>query len=534
MGELIRRPRAGVLGVLMLAVLIAALPAGRRPFWSSDEARVALLAQDVLDHGRWIVAQIRGQPYLNKPQLFFWSVAVASLPFGRVTELSAAIPAVVSSIAGVAGVVAVGRLLWGWPVGVVAGLILITAPMHFEMSHQVLPDVMMNAWLVWALYAFVLAERGGWRLSHLLVFYGCIAAALLCKGPEALAALAGAGLAVALTDGVRNLRRLRPALGAALVLAVAGIVWLIPYAMHPRGGFAEHVVGGHYVTWYFLGSLRSRLETVITPLPAFLPWTILLLAAPFWWRQSPDPARQRVVVWTATMWLLVTASGNYRARYLLPVLPGFALLTADVVTAPLTGLARQALRIAMLAGGALTLVVAAFVLSPLALAVAHEDRAYVPEAAWERTVIVVLMLVAGWALVRAVRYHALTSGAVGLALAVAGILIVEGLTYPIRYARWFDVRPLAAAAAADVPSGGTVVGYPDLRLSYDFYLRRRIVEVRNEAATRHLVAAEPRQAIIMTAERWRALAPFVAPGWHVLASATVRDRNMVTVGGVQR
>src|SRR4030095_14143232 len=35
----------GVLGVLALALLVFALPAGRRPFWSSDEARFAVLAR---------------------------------------------------------------------------------------------------------------------------------------------------------------------------------------------------------------------------------------------------------------------------------------------------------------------------------------------------------------------------------------------------------------------------------------------------------------------------------------------------------
>src|SRR5439155_2809075 len=78
-----RRRGASMLGVLVLSVMIVATPAGRRPFWSSDEARFALLAQDALDHGRWLVAELRGQHYLNKPQLFFWAVAAAAVPFGR-------------------------------------------------------------------------------------------------------------------------------------------------------------------------------------------------------------------------------------------------------------------------------------------------------------------------------------------------------------------------------------------------------------------------------------------------------------------
>jgi hypothetical protein len=39
------------LAVLVLALLVFGLPAGRRPFWSSDEARFAVLSPDILDHG---------------------------------------------------------------------------------------------------------------------------------------------------------------------------------------------------------------------------------------------------------------------------------------------------------------------------------------------------------------------------------------------------------------------------------------------------------------------------------------------------
>src|SRR2546430_1490250 len=136
--------------------------------------------------------------------------------------------------------------------------------------------------------------------------------------------------------------------------------------------------------------------------------------------------------------------------------------------------------------------------------------------------------------VRGVRLGAPLAGAVGLALAMAGILLVEGVAYPIRYPRAFDVRPLTAAAAANVPPGGTVVGYPDLRLSYDFYLRRRVVEISDEASVRTRLATAPDDAFIMTAERWQALTAAADPAWQVLASATLRDKHMVVVGRAVR
>jgi 4-amino-4-deoxy-L-arabinose transferase-like glycosyltransferase len=76
------RSRHALVGILALAVLLPLIPAGRRVLWESNEARYPVLAQDILEHGRWLVPEIRGQLYLNKPQLYFWTIALVSLPAG--------------------------------------------------------------------------------------------------------------------------------------------------------------------------------------------------------------------------------------------------------------------------------------------------------------------------------------------------------------------------------------------------------------------------------------------------------------------
>src|SRR5439155_1182902 len=123
----------------------------------------------------------------------------ARLACGCGSHCGPALPALVSSVAGVAGVIAVGRLLWGWQAGALAGLIVVTTPLYFNMSHQILPDGMLNAWLVWALYWLLRGQHAGWSLGPVLAFYACFTGALLSKGPQALAALAAAGVAVAFT-----------------------------------------------------------------------------------------------------------------------------------------------------------------------------------------------------------------------------------------------------------------------------------------------------------------------------------------------
>src|SRR5207249_2488849 len=230
------------------------------------------------------------------------------------------------------------------PCGTPPGLIVVTTPLYFNMSHQILPDGMLNAWLVWALYWLLRGQHAGWSLGPVLAFYACFTGALLSKGPQALAALAAAGVAVAFTDGTAMLRRLRPVLGSVLAFGVATIVWLLPYQARSQGSFDDQVLTGHYLTWYLLGPILPRFTALWAPLPSFLPWTLLVAAAPFWWRQSPDAGRRRIALWTATLWLLVAISGNYRSRYILVVFPGLALLTAEFLTARVTGPPRRAWR----------------------------------------------------------------------------------------------------------------------------------------------------------------------------------------------
>jgi len=303
-----------------------------------------------------------------------------------------------------------------------------------------------------------------------------------------------------------------------------------PYSAASSGHFGNKVLVGHYLTWYLLGPMLSRLGALATPFLAFLPWMLFVAAAPYWWRQSPSPDRRRIIAWTATLWVLAAVSGNARARYLLPAFPGLALLTAEFLTAPVTGRAMRALRVACYSAAGLAVVSVAVIMTRLARKLAGSEHPYVPTARWEQVAIAVLALAAAAALVVAARRGVPARGAIGLALGMAGVLIVMGITYPARYAQNFDLRPMAATITANVPPTGTVVGHPDVRLAYNFYVRRHIVEVREGPELRKLIATAPPDAILVSADRWRALALPEAATWRVLASNRLGGRTILLVG----
>src|SRR3989454_9624560 len=191
------RSRLVLVAVLAFAALVVGLPAGRSPLWDPNEARYMLLARDILDSGRWLVPDLRGQPYLNKPQLFFWSVAVASLPGGEVTERTAALPAVLSSIATVAAVLAIGTSAWGRQAGAMAALALVSTIGFFAIGHRGPSDVRVTAGTWWALYCLLRARRAAFTRAPPVGFFSCVAGATMRQGPMGLLGLAGGVVAIA-------------------------------------------------------------------------------------------------------------------------------------------------------------------------------------------------------------------------------------------------------------------------------------------------------------------------------------------------
>src|SRR5262245_55676306 len=124
--------------VLAFAIVLLAIPIGRAPIWAGNDARWVLLARDVVEHGCWLMPEIRGLPNegLYKPQLFTWSIALASLSSGRVTEFTAALPSAVSALAAIGGIVAIGSLVWGARARTLSGLILATTPGYFVFAQR--------------------------------------------------------------------------------------------------------------------------------------------------------------------------------------------------------------------------------------------------------------------------------------------------------------------------------------------------------------------------------------------------------------
>jgi 4-amino-4-deoxy-L-arabinose transferase-like glycosyltransferase len=517
--------------LLVSALLVFALPIGRRPLVNQDEARFALLAREGVEHGQWMLPRVRGVIYLNKPPLYFWTVGLLALPFGAVDETSAPLASLLSALATLLAVVAIGQRVWGPEVGLAGALVLATAPYFYFMSHQVLSDVMMTAWLAWALYFLVTARETAAPTRRLIGFYLCVAGALASKGPAALMALAGALAVVLIEDGWRGLRWLRLPMGLG-ILALSTLPWLLPYVMQHERSYFGGVVVHHYGDWYLREKRSSRLVELGDNLGRFLPWTILLPAVVWWWRRDRDPRRRPLVAWTVVIAVAVSLSGEQRARYFVPVLPPLALLVGEMLVRAAPDRRARRLLAALLA--ALLVVTAGLVVVLLWLPVGAPLRApstFMPAEGGERYAACALAI-AGMAGALVLMLRGAGFGAtVVLAGALGGILLIEGWGYPARYAESTNIRGFTAALAATLETDSRVLAYPDAGLSYDFYLRRPVRELSGVPELEaELRAPAPTDVLMIRESRWKALRLPDQTRWRVLLVDRIGADRMLLLG----
>jgi len=328
-----RHDRRGVLALGAGAALLLFFDVGARVLATNDEARFAVLARDVLDHGTWLLPRLGETPYLNKPPLVAWLIALVSWPAGGVTQSTAVWPSLASALGIVLITWWIGRRLWDQAVGLTAGFVVLTMHGVFTQARTAMPDIVLCLAMTGAMAAFVAAELGG-RPRAIVACYVLLAVGFLAKGPVALL-----GLAVVAAHGLvtrdgpwwRRLTRLK---SAVVILPVIAPWWLV--ALGSRGGgFVHDTVVVDWMQWFQpLGRLNwhALLSPFAQTLTIVLPWSLLLpiaLVAVLRARdRMPAGSVAFLVGWLAVVVVAVALSSQQRMRYYLPLCPAAALLIA--------------------------------------------------------------------------------------------------------------------------------------------------------------------------------------------------------------
>ena len=322
--------------VLAAAAVLFLWWLGGHDLWAPDEPYFAEGAREMVVDGHWAVPHVNGVVTTDKPPLFFWLIALFSLPFGEVNSWTARLPSALAGLGTVALTLGLGRRFFGPRTAALAGGVLATTYLFWEKARWSQTDSVL-CFLIWCSLAAFAAFRAGDLEGRKagLVFWLAAALAVLDKGPVGFLLPLGIALCVLIADrDLGSWRRFAPLVGP-LAFALVLAAWVLFATFGDDSGYSvwgalrEHFVdrgihGMHHKQppWYFLTALP----------PVMMPWTALVPGAlVLAWRRRRLPADRFLLIAALFVVAFFSISTEKRELYSLPAMPAFALMTAALV-----------------------------------------------------------------------------------------------------------------------------------------------------------------------------------------------------------
>lgn len=421
----------------------------------ADEPRYAQVAREMLARHDWVTPVLGGQPWLEKPPLYYWQAMVSYKIFG-VSDWAARLP---SAFDAALMIFAVYFFLRWFRAGIELDGALMTASMAavIGFSRAASTDMPLAAMFTIAMLCWYAWYETGAK-AYLADFYVFLALGMLAKGPVApfLAALV-ISIFAATQKEIRIIWRTLW-LPGILIFLLIGLPWYVLVQLH-NPQFLHVFILQHNLE-RFGTNLYHHVQPFWYYIPVALlglaPWVVFVVAAVVQavreWKVSsqrpslPDSLGPFLLIWLLIPLVFFSISKSKLPGYILPALPAGTLLLAVYIRQQIAEQKRPNTVLAAVHSIiAASLIVPAFVISHILL---------LHRFPWGQTsalplVFAVLVAIAMTvALTSRLGFHALRIATLlPVVLAVAAILRVGS---PALNAK-LSARPLARVIAAKSP-----------------------------------------------------------------------------------
>ncbi len=328
-----------VLGLILLVIGVYFLRASDAPL-RGEETRWALVAQEMVHSGDWIVPRQQDEPFLNRPPLHCWLIAATGLMRGHWDTLTFRLPSLFATLLSSLVVYGYGRVFLTRLGAFAAAAALVTMAELLQTCRLAETDALFIPLVAASLLVWHWGYLRNWPAPWMWISgYSFMALAALTKGPQAPLYFAGSIGAYLLVMGEwRRLFSVAHLLGILMSAFIIG-AWFVPLAIHQGWAEACFIWTGQTAlrmqSWTFAEVGQHMAQFPLEVLGCTMPWSLLLVAyLSRSFRAALGNARPAVVflgvclaVSFPTCWIPPGA----RSRYLAPMYPCLALLVGLVI-----------------------------------------------------------------------------------------------------------------------------------------------------------------------------------------------------------
>jgi 4-amino-4-deoxy-L-arabinose transferase-like glycosyltransferase len=329
-----------VAGLTALAVVLMGTGLGLRDPWPADEPRFALIAQDMLRSGDWLLPRVGGDLYADKPPFYFWLLAAAMALTGSL-RLGFLLPSLLAGVGTVLLVYDLLRRARGREVALAGAFVLLVTFQFTWQARQAQIDGVLCFLTTLSLYGLLrhllVGPAPGWFVAG----WAVAGLGVITKGVGFLPLLVLIPFVVLTRRGwpasVAAIGRLWLPGVAAMLFAIG--TWFVPMMLATAAGgqlldyrnelLFEQTVTRYAGAWHHHEPPWHYLTEVIPvlwlPLVALVPW--------LWprWRaalRNHDTFVAMLLIWAVIVVVFFSASSGKRGVYVLPAVPALAMAAA--------------------------------------------------------------------------------------------------------------------------------------------------------------------------------------------------------------
>ncbi|MGV6852561.1 MAG: ArnT family glycosyltransferase [bacterium] len=331
----------------LMAVLILASGIGLRDPWPPDEPRFALVAQEMVNNGEWLIPTRGGEAYPDKPPVFMWVIAGFLLLTGSM-KLAFLMP---SLLAGLGTLYLLGDLLRRWygrDTALIGMLLLLFMPQFVAQSKLAQIDALLMFWITLGMYALFRYLFDSKHVGWLVVCGAAAGLGVITKGVGFLVLLAIPWVFLVQNKSDLVINKLSFINVLIIVGGMLGIIllWLLPMLWRVeqssdpvmlayRDNILFKQTGERYANawhhikpwWFFIGNV---IPVFWLPLMVFIPGLIKPLKNAW---VNKDPRVVIPLLWVLSVIVFFSVSPGKRGQYILPALPIMVLAVAAFVRA---------------------------------------------------------------------------------------------------------------------------------------------------------------------------------------------------------
>lgn len=343
--------RAAAFAILLAAWAAIYLPGLGSLEIRGEEVRRIMPGVTMLQTGDWIVPRFNGEPYLRKPPLVNWAIALSIKALRARNEWTARLPSVLAILAMALVMLAVCESWLGANAALAAVLITLTSAgivekgrlAEIEAIYISLFGIAFSCWLAWSA-----TGRSRWLIWTVTGFF--LGLGLLAKGPPHLAFFYAIAFFIAWKSWRKKDAAAAFDTGLASWAHLCGIIvmlglfaiWCIPYMRQSSTLGAGGVWARQIEQRIGEGDSGTIFSNLLRSLVNFLPWA---LALPLFWRRATLAKltpRERLLVEAARWPIVICAFAlmlipGMLPRYTLPLVIPYALLLALLLKAEMAG-----------------------------------------------------------------------------------------------------------------------------------------------------------------------------------------------------